>query len=49
MNKWLLVASGIWFLVFISLFFGAEPSDFEIKIVYGLLVIMTFSLAIEGG
>jgi len=46
MNKLLLVASGIWFfLVFISLFFGAETSDFEIKSVYGLLVIMTFLLA----
>jgi len=45
MSKLLLVAAGIWFLVFISLFFGAETSDFEIKSVYGFLVITTFLLA----
>jgi len=45
MSKLLLVAAGIWFLVFISLFFGAEQSDFDIKLAYGLLAITTFLLA----
>ena len=49
MNKLLLVASGIWFLVFVSLFFGAETSDFEIKWAYGFLVITTFLLATKEG